>query len=56
LCLGKTHQPSAARSNDLISHGIADEKNVACVPGSAFGEPRSMRISHTCPTPQLQPG
>ena len=31
-------------------------KGVACVPGSAFGEPRAMRISYTCPTPQLAPG
>jgi malate dehydrogenase len=29
---------------------------VACVPGSAFGEPRALRISYTCPTPQLAPG
>jgi aspartate aminotransferase len=26
------------------------------VPGSAFGEPRALRISYTCPTAQLQPG
>ena len=31
-------------------------KGVACVPGSAFGEPRGLRISYTCPTPQLAPG
>jgi hypothetical protein len=55
---GKTHQPSGRRiGNDLdCCTALLDEKNVACIPGSAFGEPRSMRISYTCPTPQLQPG
>ena len=55
---GRTHQPSGRTiGNDLeFCAALLDEKNVACVPGSAFGEPRSMRISYTCPTPQLQPG
>jgi aspartate aminotransferase len=55
---GKTHQPSGrAIGNDReFCTALLDEKNVACVPGSAFGEARSMRISYTCPTPQLQPG
>jgi aspartate aminotransferase len=55
---GKRHQPSGRMiGNDLdLCTGLLDEKNVACVPGSAFGEPRAMRISYTCPTPQLQPG
>jgi aspartate aminotransferase len=26
------------------------------VPGSAFGEPRALRISYTCPAAQLEPG
>jgi len=55
---GKTHQPSGRTiGNDLdCCTALLDEKNVACIPGSAFGEPRSMRISYTCPTAQLQPG
>jgi aspartate aminotransferase len=29
---------------------------VACVPGSAFGEPAALRISYTCPDDQLDEG
>ena len=35
---------------------LLDSKGVACVPGSAFGEPRALRISYTCPAAQLEPG
>ena len=35
---------------------LLETKGVACVPGSAFGEPRALRISYTCPTAQLAPG
>jgi len=37
-------------------NALLEVKGVACVPGSAFGEPKSLRISYTCPTPQLAPG
>lgn len=55
---GKVHGPSGARiGNDVdLCNALLDAKGVACVPGSAFGEPRSLRISYTCPTPQLMPG
>ena len=55
---GKTHGPSGkAIGNDVeLCSVLLEEKGVACVPGSAFGEPRSLRISYTCPTPQLMPG
>jgi aspartate aminotransferase len=35
---------------------LLESKGVACVQGSAFGEPRALRISYTCPTAQLEPG
>jgi aspartate aminotransferase len=35
---------------------LLEAKGVACVPGSAFGEPRALRISYTCLSAQLQPG
>ncbi|MEO6172326.1 MAG: aminotransferase class I/II-fold pyridoxal phosphate-dependent enzyme, partial [Arenimonas sp.] len=35
---------------------LLEAKGVACVPGSAFGEPKALRISYTCPTAQLEPG
>jgi len=55
---GKTHGPSGAKiGNDVdLCNVLLDAKGVACVPGSAFGEPRALRISYTCPTPQLAPG
>ena len=39
-----------------VDYALLEAKGVACVPGSAFGEPRAMRISYTCPTAQLAPG
>lgn len=55
---GKTHGPTGAKiANDVdLCNALLDAKGVACVPGSAFGEPRALRISYTCPTPQLAPG
>ncbi|WP_462115398.1 pyridoxal phosphate-dependent aminotransferase [Lysobacter xanthus] len=58
FAFGKTHGPSGlAIGNDVdFCNALLETKGVACVPGSAFGEPRALRISYTCPTPQLQPG
>ncbi|QQP98206.1 pyridoxal phosphate-dependent aminotransferase [Lysobacter enzymogenes] len=58
VAYGKTHQPSGTKiGNDMdFCNALLETKGVACVPGSAFGEPRSLRISYTCPTPQLAPG
>ena len=55
---GKTHGPTGMKiGNDVdFCAALLEAKGVACVPGSAFGEPRSLRISYTCPTPQLAPG
>ncbi|MBB1088354.1 pyridoxal phosphate-dependent aminotransferase [Lysobacter sp. SG-8] len=55
---GRTHGPTGkAIANDVdFCSVLLEAKGVACVPGSAFGEPRAMRISYTCPTPQLAPG
>jgi aspartate aminotransferase len=58
VAFGKTHRPSGlAIGNDVdFCAALLEAKGVACVPGSAFGEPRALRISYTCPTPQLAPG
>lgn len=58
VAFGKTHGPSGAKiGNDVdLCNALLDAKGVACVPGSAFGEPRALRISYTCPTAQLAPG
>jgi aspartate aminotransferase len=54
---GKTHGPTGLKVEDDVSfcNALLEAKGVACVPGSAFGEPRALRISYTCPTPQLAP-
>jgi aspartate aminotransferase len=58
VAFGKTHQPTGlVIGNDIdFCSALLEAKGVACVPGSAFGEPRALRISYTCPTPQLAPG
>jgi aspartate aminotransferase len=58
VAYGKTHGPTGlAIANDIdFCNALLEAKGVACVPGSAFGEPRAMRISYTCPTAQLAPG
>jgi len=58
VAFGKTHGPSGHVINNDVDfcNVLLEAKGVACVPGSAFGEPRALRISYTCPTPQLAPG
>ena len=44
-------------ANDVdLCAALLEGKGVACVPGSAFGEPRALRISYTCPQAQLDEG
>ena len=53
---GKSHDGAVIHNDVDLCNVLLEAKGVACVPGSAFGEPRAMRISYTCPTPQLAPG
>lgn len=53
---GKSHNGVKIENDVDLCNALLDTKGVACVPGSAFGEPRALRISYTCPTPQLAPG
>jgi aspartate aminotransferase len=53
---GKTHGGVKIGNDVDFCNVLLDAKGVACVPGSAFGEPNALRISYTCPTPQLVPG
>ncbi len=53
---GKSHNGKAIGNDVDLCNALLESKGVACVPGSAFGEPRAIRISYTCPTPQLAPG
>jgi aspartate aminotransferase len=56
VAFGKNHGGSTIDNDVQFCAALLETKGVACVPGSAFGEPRAMRISYTCPTAQLAPG
>ena len=56
VAFGKSHNGTPIASDVELCAALLEAKGVACVPGSAFGEPRSLRISYTCPTAQLEPG
>jgi aspartate aminotransferase len=53
---GKSHDGTKIGSDVDFCNALLQAKGVACVPGSAFGDPNALRISYTCPTAQLQPG
>ncbi|MDQ6647239.1 MAG: pyridoxal phosphate-dependent aminotransferase [Pseudomonadota bacterium] len=56
VAFGKSHHGTRIDSDVDFCAALLEAKSVACVPGSAFGEPHAIRISYTCPTTQLQPG
>ncbi|HMB56932.1 MAG TPA: pyridoxal phosphate-dependent aminotransferase [Arenimonas sp.] len=53
---GKSHDGKKIDNDVDFCNALLESKGVACVPGSAFGEPRALRISYTCPTAQLPEG
>ncbi len=53
---GKSHLGKKIASDVDFCNALLDAKGVACVPGSAFGDPNALRISYTCPTAQLPEG
>ena len=53
---GKSHNGEKIENDVDFCNLLLQVKGVACVPGSAFGEPRGLRISYTCPTAQLAEG
>ena len=53
---GKSHAGQVIADDVQLCEALLQSKGVACVPGSAFGNPQGLRISYTCPTPQLAPG
>ncbi len=58
VAFGRRHAPSDLRIGDDVElcAALLEAKSVACVPGSAFGEPRALRISYTCADSQLDEG
>ena len=53
---GKSHSGRTINSDVDFCDLLLESKGVACVPGSAFGDPNALRISYTCPTEQLPQG
>lgn len=56
VAFGKSHNGVKIGNDVEFCAALLEATGAACVPGSAFGEPRAMRISYTCPTAQLEPG
>ncbi|MEO8670167.1 MAG: pyridoxal phosphate-dependent aminotransferase [Tahibacter sp.] len=53
---GKSHNGKKITNDVDFCSTLLEVKGVACVPGSAFGESKALRISYTCPTAQLSDG
>ena len=56
VAYGKKHGNNAISNDVDFCNALLDAKGVACVPGSAFGEPRAIRISYTCKPAELTDG
>ncbi|WP_347259823.1 pyridoxal phosphate-dependent aminotransferase [Rudaea sp.] len=56
VAFGRKHGSTAIGNDVDLCNALLEAKGVACVPGSAFGEPRALRISYTCPDAQLDEG
>jgi aspartate aminotransferase len=53
---GKSHSGRRIGNDVDFCDLLLEAKGVACVPGSAFGDPNALRISYTCPPAQLPEG
>jgi aspartate aminotransferase len=56
VAFGKKHGNNAIGNDVDFCNALLDAKGVACVPGSAFGEPKAIRIYYTCKQAQLTDG
>jgi len=56
VAFGKKHGEQTIANDVDFCNALLDAKGVACVPGSAFGEPRAIRISYTCKPSELTDG
>jgi aspartate aminotransferase len=56
VAFGKSHNGKPIGNDVDFCKALLEDKFVATVPGSAFGEARSLRISYTCAPEQLQKG
>jgi aspartate aminotransferase len=53
---GKRHGGTVIGDDVALCNALLDAEGVAIVPGSAFGEPRAVRLSYTVPPAQLTEG
>ncbi len=53
---GRSHNGVKINNDVDFCNQLLESKGVACVPGSAFGEPRGLRISYTCKPQELTEG
>jgi aspartate aminotransferase len=56
VAFGKKHGANVINNDVDLCNALLDAKGVACVPGSAFGEPSALRISYTCKAAELTEG
>jgi len=56
VAFGKKHNGVVIHDDVDFCAVLLEAKGVACVPGSAFGEPRALRISYSCPDDALDDG
>lgn len=56
FAFGKRHGAASITDDVDFCNVLLDAKGVACVPGSAFGEPKALRISYTCKAQELTEG
>ncbi len=56
VAFGKKHGNVTIGNDVDFCSALLEAKGVACVPGSAFGEPRAIRISYTCKPSELTDG
>jgi aspartate aminotransferase len=56
VAFGKKHGNNVISNDVDLCNALLDAKGVACVPGTAFGEPRAIRISYTCTPAELTDG
>lgn len=56
FAFGKRHGELQINNDVDFCNALLEAEGVACVPGSAFGEPRGLRISYTCKAAELTEG
>ncbi len=56
FAFGKYHGQVLIDNDVAFCNQLLESKGLACVPGVAFGEPKSLRISYTCKPAELTEG